>query len=161
MYEKIKETKLFKSILDPQNIYNAIFALESYVFEKGLLNNSDLALYYSLGDKYDIDVIRDVIKRCERRLKDLLSSPDDLFKVSVYFKIKKYDDGKIKYRPMHTAGLIDQICMVCLLLPLMFDDSSGERKLSDLSKLIPHNFYGNVPSTILRLFFSGSEEPSV
>lgn len=89
MYEKIKETKLFKSILDPQNIYNAIFALESYVFEKGLLNNSDLALYYSLGDKYDIDVIRDVIKRCERRLKDLLSSPDDLFKVSVYFKIKK------------------------------------------------------------------------
>lgn len=153
MYKKIKETNLFKSILDPQNIYNAIFALESYVFEKGLLNDSDLTLYYSLGDKYDTEVIRDIIKRCERRLNDLLSSPDDLFKVSVYFKIKKYADGKIKYRPMHTAGLIDQICMVCLLLPLMFDDSSGERKLSDLSKLIPHNFYGNVPSTdVERLF---------
>lgn len=153
MYEKIKGTKLYKSILDSQNIYNAIFALESYVFEKGLLDDSDLSLYYSLGDKYNIDVIQQIIDKCEARLKQLLSSQDDLFKVKVYFKIKKYDDGKIKYRPMHTASLIDQICMVCLLQPLMFDDSSGERKLSDLSKLIPHNFYGNIPSTdVGRLF---------
>ncbi len=153
MYEKIKETKLYKSILDSQNIYNAIYALESYVFEKGLLDDSDLALYYSLGDKYNIDVIKNIIEKCKIRLKQILSSPDNLFKVKVYFKIKKYDKGKIKYRPMHTASLIDQICMVCLLQPLMFDDSSGERKLSDLSKLIPHNFYGNIPSTdVGRLF---------
>lgn len=149
IYEGIRKSKLYKSILDPQNIYNAIFALESYVFEKGLLENDDLELYYSLGDKYDIKTIKSKIEECQERLKKILSSPEELFEVRVFFKIKKYDDGtgKIKYRPMHTAGLIDQICMVCLLQPLMFDDCSGERKYSDLSKLIPHNFYGNIPST--------------
>lgn len=65
IYEGIRKSKLYKSILDPQNIYNAIFALESYVFEKGLLENDDLELYYSLGDKYDIKTIKSKIEECQ------------------------------------------------------------------------------------------------
>ena len=38
---------------------------------------------------------------------------------------------------------------------LMFDDDldTGVRKLSDLSKLLPHNFYGNIPCTDVQYLF--------
>ena len=37
----------------------------------------------------------------------------------------------------------------------MFDDDldKGVRKLSDLSKLLPHNFYGNIPCTNVQYLF--------
>lgn len=150
----IESSKLYKHILSEQNIYNAIYALESYVFEKGLLEDEDLELYFKLADKYDVDFIRTVIFKCKKRLEEILTSPETLFDVKVFFKVKKVDDdGRIKYRPLHTASLLDQICMVCLLTPLMFEDTKKGRKLSDLSKLIPHNFFGNIPSTNVQTLF--------
>lgn len=61
----------------------------------------------------------------------------------------------MKFRPMHTARLLDLICMVSILNCLMFEDDfvKGQRKLSDLSKLMPHNFYGNIPSTDVQFLF--------
>lgn len=134
-------------ILSEQNIYNAIYALRSYVFEKGLLTKDDIEMYHRLSDKYDFAYIEDVIAQCKDTLMRILNTKD-LFEVVVYFKLKKYDEEKehFVFRPIHTASLIDQICMVCLLMPLMFNDQKGKRKLSELSKLIPHNFYGNLPS---------------
>ncbi len=155
IFENAKSSNLYRYILSSENVYNAIYSLESYVFEKGLLSVDDLRTYYCLGDKYDTAYIQRVILECQRKLEEILSSPEKLFDVEVYFKIKKYDKDKeiIKFRPLHTARLIDQICMVCLLMPLMYDDSSGTRKLSDLAKLIPHNFFGNIPSCdVDRLF---------
>lgn len=154
IFEDIKTSALYKRILDEGNLYNAIYSLESYIFEKGLLSKEDLETYYRLGDKYELDFIKSYIELCKEKLQDILSAPDKLFDIAVYFKIKKYDENEgIKYRPMHTASLLDQICMVCLLMPLMYDDTSGERKLSDLAKLIPHNFFGNIPSRdVSRLF---------
>jgi hypothetical protein len=152
-YSSIKESGLYQLILSKQNIYNAIYALDSYIFEKGLLSKDDIGLYYRLKDKYDKLFIEDIIDKCRAQLTKILSSEDNLFEVEVFFKLKKYDKEMVKYRPMHTATLIDQICMVCMLMPLMFDDSSGERKLSDLSKLLPHNFYGNMPSTNVGMLF--------
>ena len=135
-------------ILSDRNIFNAIYALRSYVFEKGLLTDHDVELYHKLSDKYDFDFIQGVIKECKERIKSMLQT-DDLFEVEVYYKLKKYDveTGKFAFRPIHTTSLIDQICMMCMLMPLMFNDERGGRHLSELSKLIPHNFYGNIPST--------------
>lgn len=158
---------LKEQILSRSNIFSAIYCMESYVFEKGLLNtneivcslegriiaNNDLELYYALGDKFNHKLIQDVISLCIKRLTEILSSNDNLFEISVYFKLKSYDkDNGLKFRPMHTARLIDMICMVSILICLMYDDKD-KRNLSDLSKLIPHNFYGNLPSTDVQYLF--------
>lgn len=154
-FNNINTSKLYSSILSEENIYNAIYSIDSYIFEKGLLSREDLETFYRLKDKYDLTYIHSVIVKCQERLTMVLSSNDELFDVNVFFKLKKYeeDNDTIKYRPMHTAGIIDQICLVCMLMPLMFDDSSGKRKLSDLSKLLPHNFFGNIPSTNVGFLF--------
>ena len=158
---------LKERILSRSNIYSAIYCMESYVFEKGLLNtnenvyslegriiaNNDLELYYALGDKFNHKLIQDVICLCIKRLTEILSYNDELFEISVYFKLKSYDeDNGLKFRPMHTARLIDMISMVSILICLMYDDTE-KRNLSDLSKLIPHNFYGNLPSTDVQYLF--------
>ncbi|MBQ2838239.1 MAG: hypothetical protein IJE73_01155 [Muribaculaceae bacterium] len=165
--------KLFEKILDERNIFNSIFCMESYVFDKGLLDTSkpvylhnegkveetiaanDLELYYALADKHNIDLISKVIKCCHQKMEWVLLDKKNLFDIIVYFKIKKYEDNKLDFRPMHTARLIDLICMVSILNCLMFDDDldKGVRKLSDLSKLLPHNFYGNIPSTNVQYLF--------
>jgi hypothetical protein len=140
-------------ILSEENIYKAIYSMESYVFEKGLLSEKDLRTYVRLQDKFDFEYIDRFIMVVQRRLTHMLDNPSLLFPIKVYFKIKKWEDGKVKFRPIHTACLCDQICMVCMLMPLMFEDSECERKKSELTKLIPHNFYGNIPSTNVRELF--------
>lgn len=107
--ENIKPAKshlLFDKIVSGQNIYNAIYCMESYVFEKGLLDshipvksiegdilaNNDLELYYALGDKFNLALIDEVIKVCQQRLEKLLTLKDDLFEISVYFKLKGWED---------------------------------------------------------------------
>ena len=163
-----KKNSLKDSIVSYENIYNAIYCLESYVFEKGLLDcvipvkgtsdniiaKNDLELFYALGDKYNSKLILEVIQACEKRLNEILDTEKKvLFGISVYFKMKKVEGNKLVYRPMHSARLIDMICMVCILAKLMYDDSDGIRNLSELSKLIPHNFYGNLPSTDVKYLF--------
>ena len=176
-FDSCKEfMKLLDKIMDGRNIFNSIFCMESYVFEKGLLDTTepvcllgvggrsketiaanDLELYYALADKHNVDLIEKVISCCRQRLKWLFESKEHLFSARVYFKLKNYDetDGKLIFRPMHTARLIDLICMVSILNCLMFDDDldAGKRHLSDLSKLLPHNFYGNIPSTDVQFLF--------
>ena len=166
--------KLIDKILDERNIFNSIFCMESYVFDKGLLDTerpvvsfdddgvasepiaaNDLELYFALADKHNVELIEKVIGLCQQKLKWVLAEKEHLFDATVYFKLKNYDDGKLKFRPMHTARLIDLICMVSIMNCLMFDDDfeKGERKLSDLSKLLPHNFYGNIPSMDVQFLF--------
>ena len=168
------KNKLIDKILNEQNIFSAIFSMESYVFDIGLLDTeipvllidedgvvcgtiaaNDLELYYALADKHDVELIEKVIDTCQRRMKWLFKDKENLFEARVYFKFKNYDEGRLKFRPMHTARLIDLICMVSILNCLMFDDDfeKGERKLSDLSKLLPHNFYGNIPCTDVQFLF--------
>lgn len=161
---KISENPIKKSLRDiivsEENVYNAIYCMESYVFEKGLLDDeNDLELYNALHDKFNFNIITNVIEECQQKLHAILSNNMELFDVQVYFKIKKFEKGEtcqddqIRYRPIHTAKLVDQICMVCMLLPLMFDDRSGKRKRSELTKMIPHDFYGNIPSESVEILF--------
>ena len=167
--------KLIEKILDKRNIFNSIFCMESYVFDKGLLNTNapimlydeesvvketfanDLELYYALADKHNVELIDRVIATCQQQLIWVLEKKENLFDATVYFKLKTYDpdEEKLKFRPMHTASLIDLICMVSILNCLMFDDDLdiGKRNLSDLSKLLPHNFYGNIPCLDVQFLF--------
>lgn len=172
---QLKDAPLFKFVTSYRNIYRAIYALESYIDELYLLdttpdrsdaknkssdpnsplyNKSDLELYYILHDKFNIDVIEEVITVCKARIEELITKRDEYFETSVFFSLKKYDSEKekVKFRPLHTASLIEQICMVAMLQVLMFEDSdevdnatSGapRRFPSDLLKSIPDNFYGN------------------
>lgn len=172
----MEQMKMIEKILDERNIFNSIYGLESYVFDRGLLDTNepvvpftedgvavepiagnDLELFYALADKHNVELIGKVIDFCQMKLKWLLSEKDNLFSIKVYFKLKNYDTetSRLNFRPMHTARLIDQICMVSILNCLMFDDDldKGERKLSDLSKLLPHNFYGNIPCTDVQYLF--------
>lgn len=166
--------KLIEKIQDERNIFNSIFSMESYVFDKGLLDtvepvllsdddgavrgtiaSNDLELYFALADKHNVELIESVIECCKQRLNWVFADKKNLFDTKVYFKLKNYDDQKLKFRPMHTARLIDLICMVSILNCLMFDDEldAGKRSLSDLSKLLPHNFYGNIPCTDVQYLF--------
>lgn len=166
-----KRVSLLDRISDERNIFSAIYSVGSYVHERGLLNTekpeasgdesqctglliSDLELYYALGDKYNTSLIENVITICKNRLTEIFTKKEELFEARVFFKLKEYDDG-LKFRPIHTASLIDQICMVCILNCLMFEDDydANKRYLSDLAKLLPHNFYGNVPCTDVRYLF--------
>ena len=38
MIQEMITSKLYNKILDSQNIFNAIFCMESYIFEKGFLD---------------------------------------------------------------------------------------------------------------------------
>lgn len=149
--------KLKEKILDGRNIFNSIFCLESYVFDKGLLDSDDLKLYYALADKHNVELIEHVIGSCQKKLEKIFSDKNHLFDAKVFFKLKNYDpdEHKLNFRPMHTAKLEDLICMVSIMNCLMFDDDldTGKRNLSDLSKLLPHNFYGNIPSTDVQFLF--------
>jgi hypothetical protein len=174
MILKLPQYNLYKKILDSQNIFNAIFCLESYIFDKGLINiekpvefidesngvidviaKNDLELYYALADKHNVELIEKVINVCQQKLRWIFSSESNLFEAKVYFKLKNYDDEKLKFRPLHTARLTDLISMVSILNCLMYEDNykEGKRNLSDLSKLVPHNFYGNIPSTNVQYLF--------
>lgn len=142
-------SRLYQMVTSENNIFTAIYSLESYIFEKRLLSKKDLNLFYRLRDKYDDKTIRQVIKECQKKLKAVLLS-DEKFDVRVFFKAKKYDkeNNKIDFRPIHTADLITQICIVSILNIIMFSiDKDGKRQLSDLSQLLPSNFYGNLPSS--------------
>lgn len=145
---KITESKLFKELISDENIFSAIYSIKSYIFEKNLLSEDDLELYYALQDKYNTKLIKKTISKCKKHIKSIIQKKQ-LFKICVYFKAKKYnkDADKIECRPLHTADLITQICIVCFLNLIMFKkNSNGKRILSDLSQLLPSTFYGNLPS---------------
>lgn len=151
----MKESTLYKKITSDENLFNAIYSLESYVFEKELLDDDDLEMYNKLSDKYNKPLIDETIKECRNLIIELIDNNNLLLTTTVYFKPKKInpDTNGVEFRPIHTARLKTQICIVAMLTPLIFDDSSGKRKLSEISRTLPSNYYGNIPSTdVIHLF---------
>lgn len=151
----MKNKTVYDYVVSDVNIYNSIYSLESYVFEKQLLKDSEFELFNELSDKYNKVIIEETILKCKTKLIEILNNDDELFNISVYFKPKKFniDKNEAEFRPIHTADLITQICIVSLLNSVMFNDEDGKRKLSDLSRLFPSNFYGNIPSTKVNCLF--------
>lgn len=146
-------------VISESNIFNAIHALKSYVFDETLLSDEDLCSFHSLLDEFNYDKINSTIKKCKKTLIKILDQPNCLFTATVYFKIKKYDpnQNKVTFRPIHSAGLIDLICMAAMIQVLMFEDEET-REPSDLSKKIPHNFFGNRPSKNVDRIFEKWQE---
>ena len=101
-------SKLYNKIIDDQNIFNAIFSMESYVFDKGLLNvddpvcfsnedgvvdiiaKNDLELYYMLADKHNNELIKKVISICKQKLVWIFSERKNIFKIQIFFKLKSF-----------------------------------------------------------------------
>lgn len=167
-------SKSFEDILlSDENIYKAILSLESYLFNPQLLNDYDIKLLNELNDKFNYEILYvkneknmtdsvneesivkniiengGLIKFVRRRIiKIIKADENNFFRVNVNFKIK--DLSEKKYRPLHSASLLDNIAMVSMLQMLIFDMKEDSRntkiKLSNLSKLIPYDFYGNIPS---------------
>lgn len=135
-------------ILSKQNIYLAIHEVDSYVFDPLLLEYKDKKTLAKLADPYDEKIINKTIKQVIETLQNVLDDDNYLFETQVFFKPKDYDEekGGEVYRPIHTAKLVDLIAMVALLHPLIYeipDEKTWKLNLSNYSRLIPNNFYGN------------------
>lgn len=133
-------------IYSDQNIYLAIYAVHSYVFDYNLLSREDKELLQQLSDPFDKDFIMDTIDKVKNVLLSILET-DELFPVEVYFKPKNFQNGKTEFRPIHTSSLIYLIAMVSMLHVLIYEIPDEEKNwqlnLSNFSRMIPNNFYGN------------------
>ena len=130
-------------LFDNRNIFLALYTVHSYIFNQELLTHDDKKEFEALRDIFDMENINQWIDRVHNRLSGLIDS-DDFLQAEVYFKPKKYEDGRAVFRPLHHSSLLDQITAVAMLNLLIYDfDDENKVGMSDLSRLIPHNFYGN------------------
>ena len=139
--------KLRDYILSDENIYLAVYAMRSYVFDPQLLDLRDKEMLISLSDPFNEKQICKMIEKVKTILTHILDKEDYLFTTRVYFKPKSFEDGSPIYRPIHTTRLEQLISMVALLHPFIYEIPSDTNKwnlnLSNYSRLIPNNFYGN------------------
>lgn len=133
-------------LLSDQNIYHAVYSLHSYIFNFELLGEEDKERYYRLQDKFDENYIKEVICLVRNKITDLIDNENCFIEAEVYFRPKKLNKKeKVEYRPLHTADIISQIAIVAMLHLLVYEIADAERKLylSNVSRLLPGNFYGN------------------
>ena len=148
--EKTSESEYRKHLLSDENIYLSIYSLNSYIFEYNLLAPKDRRLYHQLQDKFDADLINTTIISVRAKIEALIDDPEEFIEAKVYFKPKKLVDGKLEFRPLHTTDLITQIAIVSMLHLFVYEIPEKENlklRLSNLSRLIPSDFYGNRIST--------------
>lgn len=157
MVKNIENTTVYNRLISDENIYLAIYSLDSYIFNKELLSIDDKKLLNQLRDKFDESKIRDVIYDVRAVLKELVLDKNRFIEAMVYFKPKKYDkdNRKMIFRPLHTTSIIYQIASVSILNMFVYEPNDGddELTLSNISRLIPENFYGNRVSTRPEVLF--------
>ncbi|AVQ40529.1 hypothetical protein C7M56_18380 [Clostridium botulinum] len=144
---------LRERLLSDKNIFLSIYLVDSYIQNKELLSQKERKTLNNLRDVFNVTNIEKTIKKVRARLAEMLNNELEYFEVAVYFKPKKYEDGQTVFRPLHTASLIDQIAMIAMLQILVYDIDTETGKLmpSELSRLLPSNFYGN------RIAFDGNQ----
>ena len=133
-------------LLSDQNIYHAIYSLRSYIFDFELLEEEDKRKYYHLQDKFDEVYIKRIICEVRSKITELIDEKDSFIETEVYFRPKKLNEGGgVIYRPLHTTDLISQIAIVAMLHLFVYEIADKEKQLylSDMSRLLPGNFYGN------------------
>lgn len=142
-----QKTTIRDQIISNENIFLAIHMVNSYIHDKELLSLPDQRELVRLKQIFDMKHIEGIIKKVRLCLSKLLDNENEFFEISVYFKPKKYQDGYTVFRPLHTAPLIDQIAMIAMLQVLVYDfGQQGKLLPSELSRLLPSNFYGNIVS---------------
>lgn len=136
--------RLKERLLSEENIFLAIYTVDSYIQNLDLLDRGDVVLLEELKDVFNYDIMMETVTSVKERLKSILDNDSEYFMTTVYFKPKKYKDGKNFFRPLHTARLIDQIAMTAMLQILVYEvNKKRELVPSELSRLIPSNFFGN------------------
>lgn len=145
IYQSIRER-----VLSDENIFLAVSFAHSYVKETGLLSKEDKDCFARLRDIYNEQYMEQIVVEVRKRITAIMENDNMFFKVRVYFKPKKRENGHNIFRPIHTASLIDQIAMIAMAQILIYDvelcnNGSDALKLvpSELSRLIPSNFFGN------------------
>jgi hypothetical protein len=149
MADTIKDSSIYKRITREDFIYKAIYSLESYVFEKDLLDDKDYELMLKLRDPFNHEIIDGAIDAVRKMIEDVLIN-GQFFEAEVYFRPKKIDivTDEIESRPLHSASLITLIASVVLLNTLLIEVSEDDKsiELTELARMLPSNFYGNIPS---------------
>lgn len=136
---------IYDRLFSEQNIFLALYSVESYISHKELLSRKDKEELINLKDKFDKSNIQSWINRVQERLHQLIDE-NQYLQAKIFFKPKKYDkeNNKVIFRPIHSAGLLEQITAVAMLNIFIYDfDDDNIISMSNLSRLIPHNFYGN------------------
>lgn len=136
---------LKERVLSNKNIFLSIYLVDSYIQNKELLSPEDRKELHTLRDIFNHHKIEEMIKKVHERLEDILNDETEYFETQVFFVPKKYENQKKIFRPLHTATLVDQIAMIAMLQVLIYDIdiNSGKLILSEMSRLLPSNFYGN------------------
>ncbi len=123
-YLKMKQNELSirKRLFCKQNIYLALYSVESYISNRELMDKEDKEALSRLKDKFDEQNIEKWIKNIEERLHQLIDE-EYYLQTKIFFKPKKYDDEneKVIFRPFHSSTLLDQITAVTMLNILIYD----------------------------------------
>lgn len=155
----LQNTKLYEKLISKENIFLSIYSLDSYVFnkelldddkelindDKALLSDNDELLMIKLNDKFDELYIDKVIKEVQICLEKLVIDSNYFVEAKVFFNPKKYQDKKVIFRPIHVSKIISQIALVSIMNMFIYElnDRNEKITLSNISRLIPSNFYGN------------------
>lgn len=146
---EIRNSNIYKRITESDFIYKAIYSLESYVFEKDLLDEADYILMLKLRDPFNHKIIDETIENVRALIDDVLIN-GRFFEAQVYFRPKKIDKDtdQLESRPLHSASLKTLIASVVLLNTLLIEIGKDDKtiELTELARMLPSNFYGNIPS---------------
>lgn len=140
-------SNLYDYIVSDKNIFLAIYSVKTYIFNPELLDEKNRIILEGLQDIFDENYICDTIKIIRNRINEVLINHDEFFVSKVFFKPKKYEENRVVYRPLHVADVYEQIAMVALLNIFIYEipeaKTGNKLMLSNYSRLIPSNFYGN------------------
>jgi hypothetical protein len=154
-----KTQSIKERLLSDENIFLAINYVKSYILNEELLSTVDQNYLEHLKDIYNVKLITTTIARVKSTLLKLIEDEESFFTITAYFKPKKINSEKeIIYRPLHTSSLINQISMVSMLQIIIFDYKDSTIIPSEISKLIPSNFYGNRISYDTKTLFKPWQE---
>lgn len=131
-------------LLSEENIFLAVYLTETWLQNEELLDEDDQKSFRTIKDIFDQAKTEQIISNVKAMLEKILDDSDAFFRVSVYFKPKGNKNNRTVFRPLHTASLMEQISMVAMLQVLIYEvGTEGKLIPSELSRMLPSNFYGN------------------
>lgn len=145
---------VYKRLVSDENIYLSIYSINNCNIDEFLLSDEDYIQYTLLKDKFDMENIQKWVNLIRERIIQIIpkdmNSEGDYIKAQVYFNPKK----KNIFRPLHTSSLLEQLTILSLLNILIYDiGDNNEIKISEIGKLIPNDFYGNIISNNPKYLF--------
>lgn len=137
------KSQIYNRLISSKNIYLAIYSINSSSLDEYLLSEEDYVEFKKLIDKFNTSNIYKWIDKIRDRIIEIINIEEDAdekyFIANVYFNPKKEN----AFRPLHSAPLLDQLAMICMLNILIYDIDDDKIKISEIGNLLPNDFYGN------------------